>query len=121
MAHRRPGKALASAIAEPAPAPEVGSGDEVEESKKAAPLPLPPVSGRSFDVLIALAFFAVALFARLYNISDPAGIVFDEVVSIGHLRARGGLPTFDAHRLVSAAALQQVFDLVRLWALLRRQ
>lgn len=79
MVHKRPGKA-APAVAAPvvAPAPEQDVTDYEEEERK-PDLPLPGSSGRLLDVLIALAFFAVALFARLYKISDPAGIVFDEV------------------------------------------
>ena len=79
MVHKRPGKA-APAVAAPvvAPAPEQQEEFE-EEERKPADLPLPRSSGRLLDVLIALAFFSVALFARLYKISDPAGIVFDEV------------------------------------------
>ncbi len=36
-------------------------------------------TGRWIDVSIAGSLYLIALFARLYNISDPAGIVFDEV------------------------------------------
>ena len=76
MAHKRPGKALSSV--EPVQSEVTGSSPE-DESKP----PLRDVSrgttSHGLDVLIAVAFLAVALFARLYNISDPAGIVFDEV------------------------------------------
>jgi hypothetical protein len=59
--------------------------DVKKESRK-------PPTGRWLDVLISLLLFAVALFARLYHISDPAGIVFDEVHFNKERESRGIAP-----------------------------